>query len=320
MCQAGAIVVHSQRHCPAFSRLRDLCNSQFASPMLQRRAVSRYSGTKHAPARESIRFAGDIFVPLPTPNRCPLCAGRVGWVCDSQDYALNQPDFDGSPFCGVLVAAGGVRVRPTGVCGYAERVAARLGDGVAARAEISPQFRYEPRGGRGGEGGAMIITADEREGLDGAWVRRFEVKEGGWYRFQAWFKGSRVPVPRRSIVAKVDWQDGAGKPVAADEPVVTGYPEGSPGDGGDGVPGDGLRPGPDGWTEVSGVYRAPVRREAGAGGAAFAAGAGRGSGVERGVAQRDERAAGPNGAPRPRRIFVRRAGSPRARVARSFAP
>ena len=103
----------------------------------------------------------------------------------------------------------------------------------------------------------MIITADEREGLDGAWVRRFEVREGVWYRFQAWFKGSRVPVPRRSIVAKVDWQDGAGKPVAADEPVVTGYLKGHRGMAETEFPGAGS-PGPDGWTEVSGVYRAPV--------------------------------------------------------------
>ena len=177
---------------------------------------------------------------------------------------------------GVLSAASWWLLAASGFAqpGYADTPNAlpRGWETVSPRAEISPQFRYEPRGGRGGEGGSMIITADEREGLDGAWVRRFEVKEGGWYRFQAWFKGSRVPVPRRSIVAKVDWQDGAGKPVAADEPVVTGYLKGHRGMAETEFPGAGS-PGPDGWTEVSGVYRAPVRREAGAGGAAFAVGA-----------------------------------------------
>ena len=65
-------------------------------------------------------------------------------------------------------------------------------------------------------------------------------------------------MPRRSIVAKVDWQDQAGKSVESDEPVVTGFLKGSRGMAETEFPGTGAT-GADGWTEVSGVYRAPAR-------------------------------------------------------------
>ena len=128
---------------------------------------------------------------------------------------------------------------------------------ISPRPEISPEFRYEPRGGRSGEEGAMIIAADHREGLDGSWVRTFPVTGGTVYRFQAFFKASSVAVTRRSILAKLDWQSAQGKPVQMDEPVVTGFLKGHRGIAETEFPAT-LPTGPDGWTEISGVYRAPT--------------------------------------------------------------
>jgi len=103
----------------------------------------------------------------------------------------------------------------------------------------------------------MVIRADQREGLDGAWVKLFPVKGGNWYRFTALYKPRSVAVPRRSVVAKIDWRDDQGRAVLLDEPTVAGYLRGATGWAETEFPG--VKSTRDGWTELSDVYRVPSK-------------------------------------------------------------
>jgi predicted amidohydrolase len=125
----------------------------------------------------------------------------------------------------------------------------------APRDEIRPEFDFEPLGGPK-RSGSFVIRHDDREGLDGWFQKSFAVTGGAFYRFHAMRKLTGVAVPRRSALVRIVWQDEAGKMVPADVPkeqvqeighVPSAEPE-HPTDG----PID-----PQGWTEVTGVYRAP---------------------------------------------------------------
>lgn len=127
----------------------------------------------------------------------------------------------------------------------------------APRDEIRPAFAYEPKSGPDGQG-CLVIKADAREGLDGSWVRVFPVTGGKSYRFSALYKAAGVPLERRSIVAKLDWQDAQGESVPLDKPTVANYLRGSIGMAETEFPTTrGMNP--DGWTEISDTYRAPSR-------------------------------------------------------------
>jgi predicted amidohydrolase len=128
---------------------------------------------------------------------------------------------------------------------------------VAPREEIRPAFSYEPRGGPN-HAGCFVITQDQREGLDGWFQKTIPVTGGKYYAFHAVRKTFHVALPRRSALARVCWQDDAGQKVLADVSesqikdlghVPTAEAE---------YPADG-KTGPQGWTEVSGVYRAPSK-------------------------------------------------------------
>src|SRR4051794_41083678 len=124
---------------------------------------------------------------------------------------------------------------------------------LAPRDEIRPAFAYDPRGGPEGRG-AFVIQADARPGLSGCWRRTLPVESGKTYRFSALYRAVNVPVPRRSVVAKLFWHNAAGSLCPCSEPAVVGnggramtemdYPSALP-----------LRA--DGWTEISSIYRAP---------------------------------------------------------------
>src|SRR5262249_28416237 len=90
------------------------------------------------------------------------------------------------------------------------------------RDEIRPQFDYRPEGGKDGKG-AFLIIADDREGLDGYWVKTFSIAGGRHYRFFALRRVENVGAPSRSVVARILWQDANGKPGNWDKPVPTGY-------------------------------------------------------------------------------------------------
>lgn len=127
---------------------------------------------------------------------------------------------------------------------------------VSPRDEIKPQFLIEPNGGPA-RTPALLIKSDAREGLDGCWTKSFPVEPGKSYRFDALYHASNVQVPRRSIVAKLDFKDAAGKTLPLDVPPVrnvltkmramaeTEFPTPLP-------------PRSDGWTPLTGVYRAPA--------------------------------------------------------------
>jgi predicted amidohydrolase len=128
---------------------------------------------------------------------------------------------------------------------------------AAPRDEIRPQFDYHPTGGRNGKG-ALVIVADEREGLHGYWTKTFAVAGGRHYRFSALRKVENVASPRRSVVARVVWQDANGKPVLRDKPVVAGYLPGFAPTAEPEYPTD-KATSADGWTEVSDTYLAPPK-------------------------------------------------------------
>lgn len=119
------------------------------------------------------------------------------------------------------------------------------------REEIRPQFSS-------GTDDTLIITHDQRDGLDGWFQKSFEVKGGAFYRFEARRKTSGVTSTRQSCLVRIVWQDekGAGvKMDAAPEYLTPGLPMPSaepeyPADG---------QTDADGWTTVSGVYRAPSK-------------------------------------------------------------
>ena len=129
---------------------------------------------------------------------------------------------------------------------------------ASPRQEIRPQFAFEPKGGVDGQG-AFVIRADNREGLDGCWTRTFPITGGRHYRFEAFYRASKVAVPRRSVVARLLWQDAAGRQVPSDEPVVSGYliSKSKPMASAEFPTTKTARA--DGWTEVSDTYLAPAQ-------------------------------------------------------------
>jgi len=137
-----------------------------------------------------------------------------------------------------------------------ELAAARPWQPAAPRQEIRPDFSYDPRGGPMGDG-AWIIRADQRRGLHGCWQRTFTVQGGQHYRFSALRRTSNVAAPRRSTSVRILWQDTNGRPVPHEGPVAEGYLVGWQAMAEPEFPTD--KPArPDGWTEVSDVYRVPA--------------------------------------------------------------
>jgi len=128
---------------------------------------------------------------------------------------------------------------------------------TAPRDEIRPTFAFEEHGGPGGNG-CFIIRTDSREGQDGSWTKQFPVAGGKYYKFNAVYHARSVPVARRSIVAKIDWQDNQGSSVPLDKPTVANYLRGSTGMAETEFPTT-RETGPDGWTEMSDTYLVPSR-------------------------------------------------------------
>ena len=153
-----------------------------------------------------------------------------------------------SLICFVLVAVRAFATQPAAGAPEGWRMA-------APRDEIRPSFAFEPGGGPDGKG-SLLIETDAREGLHGFWTKTFPIKGGQHYRFSALREAKGVTDARRSAVVRILWQNDAGKSVTTDEPMVrdlltkfarTAEPE---------YPADGASDAR-GWTEVTGVYRAP---------------------------------------------------------------
>src|SRR5439155_4433922 len=94
---------------------------------------------------------------------------------------------------------------------------APAGWGTASpREELKPAFSFTSNGGRSGHG-AFLIEHDAREGLDGYWTKEFPVQGGHYYRFEAFRQTRRVPLPRRSALVRLLWQDDQKRKVLRDE-------------------------------------------------------------------------------------------------------
>lgn len=128
---------------------------------------------------------------------------------------------------------------------------------ASPRAEIAPAFSVEPQGDRD-NGARLVIRADGREGLSGLWQKTLPVKGGQHYRFTAFRRVERVPIPRRSAYARIVWQDDAGKPVPTEEPGPSGVLVGWRATAEPEFPADRATDAA-GWTEVAGTYRAPLK-------------------------------------------------------------
>jgi predicted amidohydrolase len=128
---------------------------------------------------------------------------------------------------------------------------------ASPREEIRPKFSYQPAGGREGRE-VLVVAADGREGLDGAWEKTFPISGGRHYRFAAYRSVKEIDAPRRSVVVRVLWKDDSGKEVVRDSPVVSGYLKGATPVAEPEYPTDKATDA-NGWTEVSDVYQAPSR-------------------------------------------------------------
>jgi predicted amidohydrolase len=127
----------------------------------------------------------------------------------------------------------------------------------APRAEIRPEFEYRASGGPDGKG-SFVIRTDERDGLSGHWQKTFPVLGAKYYRFSALRKVKNVEVPRRSVLGRIIWQDSQGKSVITDEPVTSNVLPGYTRTAEPEYPAD-RKTLPNGWTEVSGTFRAPSK-------------------------------------------------------------
>lgn len=128
---------------------------------------------------------------------------------------------------------------------------------AAPREEIEPLFSYDAKGGRDGKG-ALVIAADEREGLAGWWQKTFKVEGGKHYRFSVWRKVENIDSPRRAALARILWQDENGQPVSHDEASTATYATGQKPRAEPEYPTD-RETGSDGWTELSDTYLVPFQ-------------------------------------------------------------
>lgn len=72
----------------------------------------------------------------------------------------------------------------------------------------------------------LWMSANGNESMNASWRATVPVKGGEYYRFYAEYKAKDVPLPRRSVLASIDWQDEKGNrldqpefPALQDQPI-----------------------------------------------------------------------------------------------------
>ncbi len=115
------------------------------------------------------------------------------------------------------------------------------------RDEIRPQFAINPRGGPDGKGG-LVIRLDDREGLDGAWAKTFEIEGDRHYRVTAHRRSGGVVNPRHHTYVELLFHDARGNLVPDRRIGVASRPFYPPEVETDSA----------GWTKLSDIYRAPA--------------------------------------------------------------
>jgi predicted amidohydrolase len=94
------------------------------------------------------------------------------------------------------------------------------------RDEAKPDAAVSKTGGHDGKG-ALVLETGAGEHWIGCWTRTLPVEGGKHYQFSAWKKAGAMPVARRSVYARVIWQDEKGGPVTWEEPAKQGYAKGT---------------------------------------------------------------------------------------------
>ncbi len=94
------------------------------------------------------------------------------------------------------------------------------------RDEAKPEAAALKIGGHDGKGSLVLETGPGEQWI-GCWTRTLPVEGGKHYQFSAWRKFNPIPTPRRSVYARVIWQDAKGNPVTWEEPAKQGYAKGT---------------------------------------------------------------------------------------------
>lgn len=94
------------------------------------------------------------------------------------------------------------------------------------RQEACPQGKVSAHGGHAGHD-ALVLETGPGEHWMACWTRTLPVQGGQHYEFSAWRRFQHVPLPRRSVYARVVWQDAAGRPVSWEQPARQGYAKGT---------------------------------------------------------------------------------------------
>lgn len=119
------------------------------------------------------------------------------------------------------------------------------------REEIRPLFSSNADGD-------LVITHDQREGLDGWFQKGFEIQGGAWQRFEVRRKITGVALPRQSCLVRISWQDKDHKMVRIDERPVNSDPKLPMPSAEPEYPTDGPTDA-HGWTTVGGIYKSPSK-------------------------------------------------------------
>lgn len=122
------------------------------------------------------------------------------------------------------------------------------------REEIRPRFTIAKSAGPEG-GDALVIVADQRDGLSGHWFRVFDVSGGDYYRFVVRRRTEGMELPRRGAIARIIWLNSDGNRVNRKDPSFASYRPGEPPRAEPEFPADGVVR--KGWTELAGTYLAP---------------------------------------------------------------
>ena len=93
------------------------------------------------------------------------------------------------------------------------------------RDEIRPEFAWEPTGGADSKG-ALVIRADQREGLAGHWQTNVDVSGDRTYQFSVDRHTVDIDLPRRAAIARVVWLTKEGKQATHAEPSFLSYSPG----------------------------------------------------------------------------------------------
>ena len=125
------------------------------------------------------------------------------------------------------------------------------------RDEAKPEAVFNAKGGHDGKG-SLVMESGAGEQWMGCWQKTFPVEGGAHYKFTAWRKYRDLEVPRRSLYARVIWQDEKGGWVNWDEPAKSGYNKGAVPRAEPEYPRDlGCAPGE--WGRFEDVLRAPAK-------------------------------------------------------------